>query len=102
MEQLTAILDKDLIIQLQQEQLRQQARLINMLETMNAEQDKMIKLLEEIVRGALRRNYWLAFSRRCIELNILAAQRVIEVHDRRLVSTSVAIVRGGENRHDIS
>lgn len=39
-------MDKDLIIQLLHEQLRQQARLITMLEITNAEKDKMIKLLE--------------------------------------------------------
>ena len=39
-------MDKDLIIQLQQEQLQRQAQLITMLETLNAEQDKMIKVLE--------------------------------------------------------
>ncbi|MBD0289108.1 MAG: IS66 family transposase [Flavisolibacter sp.] len=46
MQQLASNLDKDLIIQLQQEQLHRQARLITMLDTMNAEQAKMIKLLE--------------------------------------------------------
>lgn len=46
MQQIASMIDKDLIIQLQQEQLGQQVRLIAMLENMNAEQHKMIKLLE--------------------------------------------------------
>lgn len=46
MKQLAAMLNKDLIIQLLHEQLRQQAQLITMLKTTNAEKDKMIELLQ--------------------------------------------------------